>query len=99
MKPGVDDEAMLSYQFARHGLAEPSFRCWLRFEVLPEDTGKLPGFMALHSDSGRSGVVPSEANPGWSARVLFGPEAGYKSVKIVYCLCWLNQEAAARNKV
>lgn len=102
MKPGRHDAAMLNYQFARHGFAEPSeayFRYWLRFEVLPEDTGKLPGFMALYSDSGRAGVVPSETKPGWSARVLFGPGAAGKNVKLGYYLYWLDQATAAGDKV
>ncbi|KAA3639348.1 MAG: S-layer homology domain-containing protein [Armatimonadetes bacterium] len=102
MKPGEHSAAMLNYQFSRDGYSDPSeawFRYWLRFDDFPEDTGKLPGFMALYSDSGRAGVRPSESKPGWSARVLFGPGAGGQSVKLGYYLYWLNQQTTAGDKV
>ncbi len=55
--------------------------------------------MALYSDSGRGGVRPSESQPGWSARVLFGPGAAGQNVKLGYYLYWLNQQTAAGDKV
>lgn len=94
MKPGRHDAAMLNYQFGRHGFEDPSeayFRYWLRFDDLPEDSGKLPGFMALYSDSARGNVRPSEAQPGWSARVFYGPGSAGRNVKLGYYLYWLNQ--------
>ncbi|MEA3510542.1 MAG: S-layer homology domain-containing protein, partial [Actinomycetota bacterium] len=77
-----------------HGYSQPDeawFRYWMRFEGLPEDTGKLPGFMALYSDSARGRIPPSESQPGWSARVLFGPGDGGTNVRLGYYLYWLGQ--------
>ena len=36
-------------------------------------TGKLPGLAGLYSSSGRGCIPPTEQDPGWSARGLFGP--------------------------
>lgn len=94
MKPGRHEAAMLNYQFSRHGYSQPDeawFRYWMRFEALPEETGKLPGFMALYSSSARGKVPPSESRPGWSARVLFGPGDGGTNVRLGYYLYWLGQ--------
>lgn len=94
MKPGRHDAAMLNYQFAREGHTEPDeawFRYWMRFDDLPEDSGKLPGFMSLYSDSGRGHVKPSESKPGWSARVLYAPGDAGKNVRLGYYLYWLGQ--------
>ena len=94
MKPGRHEAAMLNYQFSRHGYSQPDeawFRYWMRFETLPEETGKLPGFMALYSSSARGQVPPTESRPGWSARVLFGPGDGGTNVRLGYYLYWLGQ--------
>jgi len=102
MKPGRHDAAMLNYQFNRHDFEDPSeayFRYWLRFDDLPEDSGKLPGFMALYSDSARGNVRPSEAQPGWSARVLYGPGSTGRSVQLGYYLYWLNQASTVGDKL
>ena len=102
MVPGRHTAAQLNYQFSRNSHADPEsawFSYWMRFERFPEDTGKLPGFMALYSDSARGGVKPSEAKPGWSARVLFGPGAGGTNVKLGYYLYWLNQTTFVGDKV
>lgn len=98
MKPGRHEAAMLNYQFSSHGHAQPDeawFRYWMRFDALPEDGGKLPGFMALYSDSARGQVKPTESKPGWSARVLFGPGDAGTNVKLGYYLYWLGQAGTA----
>ncbi len=94
MKKGKQEAVMLNYQFSRNGYAQPEeawFRYWMKFEDLPEDTGKLPGFMGLYSDSGRGQVKPSESKPGWSARVLFGPGDAGQNVRLGYYVYWLGQ--------
>jgi hypothetical protein len=94
MRAGTNVGAMLDWEFARHGYAEPEevwFRYWMRFDDQPENTGKLPGFMGLYSRSGRGRVPPSEASPGWSARVLFGPGGDDDSVSLGYYTYHLNQ--------
>ena len=98
MTPGRHEAVMLDYQFSLHGYAQPDeawFRYWMRWEALPEDGGKFPGFMALYSDSARGEVPPSESEPGWSARVLFGPGDAGKNVKLGYYLYWLGQAGSA----
>jgi Polysaccharide lyase 14/S-layer homology domain len=98
MKPGRHEAAMLNYQFSVHGHAQPDeawFRYWMRFDALPEDGGKLPGFMALYSDSARGQVKPTESKPGWSARTLFGPGDAGTNVKLGYYLYWLGQAGTA----
>ncbi|MEA3511733.1 MAG: S-layer homology domain-containing protein, partial [Actinomycetota bacterium] len=102
MTPGRHEAAMLNYQFSRHGYSQPDeawFRYWMRFDAVPEDTGKLPGLMGLYSDSARGGVSPSESRPGWSARVLFGPGDAGTNVKLGYYLYWLGQDKEFGDKL
>ena len=89
MKKGTHSAAMLNHEIASQP-DEAYFRYWMRFEAVPEDTGKLPGFMGLYSDSGRSNSKPSSSQPGWSARVLFGPD-GSNQVKLGYYTYHLDQ--------
>jgi Polysaccharide lyase 14/S-layer homology domain len=88
MKKGNHEAAMLHH--ALPGPDQAYFRYWMRFEDVPEDTGKLPGFMGLYSDSARGNNKPSESQPGWSARVLFGPD-GANQVKLGYYTYHLDQ--------
>ncbi len=94
MKKGRHEAVMLDYLYSEHGYRAPDeayFRYWMRFEELPEDTGKLPGFAAFYSSSARAQIPPTESRPGWSARVLFGPGDAGKNVKFGYYLYWLDQ--------
>ncbi len=50
---------------------------WYRYHVRLVDwnaasTGKLPGLAGIYGSSGRGCIRPTETNPGWSARGLFG---------------------------
>ena len=94
MKTGRHEAVMLDYLYSDHGYSAPDeawFRYWMRFEDLPEDTGKLPGFAGFYSSSARAQIPPTESRPGWSARVLFGPGDGGKNVQLGYYLYWLGQ--------
>ncbi len=89
MKTGSHEAVMLDYLFSDHGYKAPDearFRYWMRFEDLPEDTGRPPGFAAFYLSSARALIPPSESRPGWSARVLFGPGNGGRNVQLGYCL-------------
>ncbi len=68
------------WRFSDHGHSDPQqlyFRYWLRFPdgYVNYGKGKLPGFGGLYSSSGRNNIKPSDANPGWSARMYFSPTA------------------------
>ena len=64
------------YRFTDQGLSDPDelyYRYYLR---LPDNfvnygTGKIPGPAGLYSASGRNKIKPTDANPGWSARMQF----------------------------
>ncbi len=66
------------YKFADNGQAEPTdlyYRYFLRIPTgfVNYGRGKLPGPAGLYASSGRNGVKPTDANPGWSARMVFSP--------------------------
>jgi hypothetical protein len=98
VEPGVHAAAMLNHQFAIHSQGQPDegwFRYWMRFDDLPLHSGKLPGFMGLYSDSARGLNPPSESEPGWSARVLFGPGSDSSHVRLGYYTYHLDQPGTA----
>ena len=97
MRAGTNIGAMLDWEFARQGYTEPDeawFRYWMRFDDPPENTGKLPGFMGLYSNSARGKVPPSDSRPGWSARVMFGPGDDETAVKLGYYTYHLDQSGS-----
>ena len=68
----------MHWQFADQAIAEPDelyFRYYLRVPDGPEhrDRGKLPGPAGLYSGSARNNIKPTDASPGWSARMFFSP--------------------------
>lgn len=68
----------MHWRFADRGIAEPEelfFRYYLRVPEGPEhqDRGKLPGPAGLYSGSARNNIKPTDASPGWSARMFFSP--------------------------
>ncbi len=68
----------MHWQFEDQGIADPDelyFRYYLR---VPDGftnygRGKLPGPAGLYSGSARNNIKPSDAQPGWSARMFFSP--------------------------
>ncbi|MCH7669787.1 MAG: right-handed parallel beta-helix repeat-containing protein [Acidobacteria bacterium] len=71
----------MRWEFAANGETEPDelfYRYWLRFPdgFTNYGQGKLPGPSGLYSSSGRNKIRPGDANPGWSARMMFtAPDA------------------------
>ncbi len=68
----------MHYQFADQGMPDPDelyYRYYLRVPDGPEhqDRGKLPGPAGLYSGSARNNIKPTDASPGWSARMFFSP--------------------------
>ena len=66
------------YRFGDEGLSDPDELYYRYFIRLPEGfknygTGKIPGPAGLYSASGRNQIKPTDANPGWSARMQFSP--------------------------
>ena len=51
------------------------FRYYVRFDENWRTTssGKLPGFSGVYGSSGKGGHRSSTSEPGWSARLMFGP--------------------------
>lgn len=51
------------------------FRYYLKFDDNWHTTssGKLPGFSGVYGSSGKGGHQSSPSEPGWSARLMFGP--------------------------
>jgi parallel beta helix pectate lyase-like protein/polysaccharide lyase-like protein/S-layer family protein len=72
----------MRWEFEANGETEPDelyYRYWLRFPngFANYGQGKLPGPSGLYSSSGRNKIKPSDANPGWSARMMFtSPDPG-----------------------
>ncbi len=72
----------MRWEFEANGKTEPDelyYRYWLRFPIgfANYGQGKLPGPSGLYSSSGRNKIKPSDANPGWSARMMFtSPDPG-----------------------
>ena len=68
----------MHWQFEDQGIAEPEelyYRYYLRVPDGAEhgDRGKLPGPAGLYSGSARNNIKPTDAAPGWSARMFFSP--------------------------
>lgn len=66
------------YRFADQGLNDPDDLYYRYFLRLPTSfknygTGKIPGPAGMYNSSGRNGIKPTDANPGWSARMQFSP--------------------------
>ena len=66
------------YRFAENGVSDPTelyYRYFLRFPDGFDNygRGKLPGPAGLYSGSARNLIKPSNAQPGWSARMAFSP--------------------------
>ena len=66
----------MHWQFEDQGINDPDelyFRYYLRVPDGPEhgDRGKLPGPAGLYSGSARNNIKPTDASPGWSARMFF----------------------------
>lgn len=59
--------------------AEPPEQLYFRYYVKFDDdwrttsSGKLPGFSGVYGSSGKGGHPSSSTQPGWSARLMFGP--------------------------
>jgi hypothetical protein len=91
--------AAMRWRFADNGFAEPEqlwFRYYLRFPMgfANIGKGKLPGPAGLYSASGRGNRPSTEAEPGWSARMLFSPvpdERSQDHTRIGYYLYHLDQ--------
>jgi len=51
------------------------FRYFVKFDEdwRTTSSGKLPGFSGVYGSSGKGGYRSSTARPGWSARLMFGP--------------------------
>jgi hypothetical protein len=78
------------------GADEAWFRYRLRLDdFTPITSGKLPGFAAIPSYTGRGCYPSTEAAPGWSARMLFYPagwgEAEPDQVRVGYYTYHLDQ--------
>ncbi len=56
-----------------------------------DGTGKLPGLAGLYSASARGGKPSSEAQPGWSARIGFGPGPEPGTSRLSYYVYHLDQ--------
>ena len=68
----------MHWEFEQNGISEPEelyFRYYLRVPDGAEhrDRGKLPGPAGLYSGSARDLRKPTDASPGWSARMFFSP--------------------------
>ncbi len=68
----------MHWQFADHGIPEPDelyFRYYLRIPdgFVNHGRGKLPGPAGLYTGSARNNLKPTDAAPGWSARMFFSP--------------------------
>jgi len=68
----------MHWEFEENGISEPEelyFRYYLRVPDGAEhrDRGKLPGPAGLYSGSARNNIKPTDASPGWSARMFFSP--------------------------
>ena len=52
-----------------------NFRYYVKFDEDWQTTssGKLPGFSGVYGSSGKGGHPSSSTQPGWSARLMFGP--------------------------
>ncbi len=66
------------YRFADQGLNDPDELYYRYFIRLPTSfknygKGKIPGPAGMYNSSGRNGIKPTDANPGWSARMQFAP--------------------------
>lgn len=51
------------------------FRYYVKFDEdwRTNSSGKLPGFSGVYGSSGKGGHRSSSSDPGWSARLMFGP--------------------------
>lgn len=56
-----------------------------------DGTGKLPGPAGLYSQSGRGGRPSTLAEPGWSARIGFGPGPSDGTTRLSYYVYHLDQ--------
>ncbi|MDJ0498105.1 MAG: right-handed parallel beta-helix repeat-containing protein [Acidimicrobiia bacterium] len=68
----------MHWQFADQGIPEPDelyFRYHLRIPdgFVNHGRGKLPGPAGLYTGSARNNIKPTDASPGWSARMFFSP--------------------------
>lgn len=71
------------------------FRYFIRFhpDWEPHVSGKLPGFAGVYSRSGKGGFRSTSSEPGWSARVKFGPSRPTdRRARLGYYVYHLGQE-------